>query len=72
MEHYLGKRRNVATDNFFTLYGLCKQLRQKKTTIVGAINKVRRELPPSAKTTLAKIYSSMLLRADDLVMLTVY
>ena len=72
MEHHLGKERNVATDNFFISYGLGKQLRQKKTTIVGAVNKVRRELPPSAKTTLAKIYSSMLLKADDLLMLTVY
>ena len=66
MEHYLGKRQNVATDNFFTSYGLGKQLRQKKTTIVGTVDKVRRELPPSAKTTLAKRYSSMLLKADDL------
>ena len=72
MEHHLGKRRNAATDNFFTSYGLGKQLRQKKTTIMGTVNYVRRELPPSAKTSLSKIDSSILVKADDLVTLIVH
>ena len=48
MQPYLGKGRNVTTDNFFTSYSLAKQLLQK-TSIVGTVNKARKELPPSAK-----------------------
>ena len=40
MEPYLGKGRNVTNDNFFTLYGLAKQLWQKKMNNVGTLNKV--------------------------------
>ena len=50
MEPYLRKRRNGTTDNFFTSYGLAKQLLQKKTSIVGTVNKNIRELSLSAKT----------------------
>ena len=39
--------------NFFTPYCLAKLLRQKKTSIVGMFDKVRKELPPSAKATQA-------------------
>ena len=51
MEPYLGKGRNVTTDNFFTSYGLAKPLRQKKTSVMGTVNKVRRELPSQQKQT---------------------
>ena len=40
MEPCLGKGRNVTSDNFFTLYGLAKQLWQKKMNNVGTLNKV--------------------------------
>ena len=54
VEPYLGKGRNVTTDSFFKSFGLAKKLRQKKKkNIGGAANKIRRELPPSAKTTQA-------------------
>ena len=72
MEPYFGKGRNVTTDNFFTSYGLAKQLRQKKTSIVETVNKARRELPPSAKTTQATRYSRVLLKAGDVATLTIY
>ena len=72
MKPYLGKGRNVTTDNFFTSYALAKQLRQKNMSIVGTVNKVKRELPPSAKTTQATGYLSVLMKADDVTKLTTY
>ena len=71
MQPYLGKGRNVTTDNFFTSYSLAKQLLQKKTSIVGTVNKVRRELPPSAKKQATR-YSTVLLKTDDVATLTIY
>ena len=52
MEAFLDKRRTVTTDNFFTSLELAKQLLHQKTTLLGTINKVRRELPEPAKQTL--------------------
>ena len=68
---YFGKGRNVTTDNFFTSYSLAKQLRLKKTSIVGTINKVQRKLPPS-KTPQATRYSSVFVKAVDVATLTIY
>ena len=70
MDPYLGKERNVKTDNFFTSCGLAKQLRQKKTSIVRTVNKVRIGLPPSAKTTQATRYSSVPMNANDVATLS--
>ena len=67
---YVGKG-NVTIDNFFTSYGLAKQLLQM-TSIVGTVNKFQRELPPSAKTTQATRYLSVLLKAGDVAKLTIY
>ena len=56
----MGKGRIVTTDNFFTSFFSC--LRVKKTTrLVGTMNKVRRELPASAKC-LQQRYSSKLMK----------
>ena len=67
IEPYLGKGRDVSTEKSI-LYGPAKQLRQKKTNIVGTVNKVGRELFPSAKTTR---YSSVLTKASDVATLTI-
>ena len=72
IEPCLGKGRNATTDNFFTSYGLAKQLRQKKTSIVGMVNKIRRELPPSARTTQATRNLSVIIKADDVATLIIY
>jgi len=47
MEPLFNKGYNVTTDNFFTSLKLLKQLQEKKTSLVGTINRARRELPPS-------------------------
>eukprot|EP00064_Thunnus_orientalis_P012093 superscaffoldBa00001814_g12127 len=42
VEPYVGKGRNVTTDNFFTSLTLAKNLLKKNTSLVGTVNKTRR------------------------------
>ena len=70
MQLYLGKGRNVTTDNFFTSYSLAKQL-LLKTSIVGTANQLRKELLPSAKKQATR-HSTVFLKTDDVATLTIY
>ena len=45
VEPYLGKGRNVTTDNFFTSTDLATELGKKKTSLVGTLNKIQKEVP---------------------------
>ena len=45
LKQYFGKSYNVTTDNYFTSLKLTEGLMPKKTTILGAIRKQRREMP---------------------------
>jgi len=66
MTPYLGKGRNVTTDNYFTSLNLARELALKGTSIVGTINKVRRELPPSAAFDKQKeLHSTSLLKHEN-------
>ncbi|XP_025752868.1 uncharacterized protein LOC102077962 [Oreochromis niloticus] len=49
MEPFLDKGRNVTTDNFFTSLSLAQKLLRWKTTILGTVNKIRWEIPQSAR-----------------------
>ncbi|XP_048842318.1 uncharacterized protein LOC125715113 isoform X11 [Brienomyrus brachyistius] len=72
MEPFLDEGRNVTTDNFFTSLSLSKRLLQRNTTVLGTVNKVRRELPPSAKDTAEREeFSTSVLRSGS-VSLTIY
>ena len=71
MDPYLLKGRNVTTDNFFTSVKLAEKLEAKKTSIVGTMNRIRREIPPAIKTMKAPLYSTMILQARNTT-LTVY
>ncbi|XP_040580526.1 piggyBac transposable element-derived protein 4-like [Lepeophtheirus salmonis] len=51
MEPYLGKGRNVTTDNFFTSLSLANKLQKNRTTILGTMNRARKEIPPELKAT---------------------
>ena len=44
LQPYYKKGYNVTTDNYFTSLKLAEELKQKKTTILGAIRKQRREV----------------------------
>lgn len=68
VETYLGKGRNITTDNFFTSMVLAKALQAKKTSLVGTVNKSRRELPPYVKEQMALFNTDVLRHAT----LTIY
>ena len=72
MEPYLHKGRNVTTDNFFTSLNLAMKLQQQDTSIVGTMNRIRREIPNEIKTWKENLYSSMILKHDKSTTLTVY
>ena len=70
MKPFVGKGRNVTTGNFFTSILLAKELEKKKTSLIGTMNKVRRELPASAKCSPQR-YFSKIMKAGDIVTLIV-
>ena len=61
VEPYLAKGRSVTTDNFFTSTHLATQLWNKKTSLVGTLNKIRKEVPPLVKALQQSRYSSEIL-----------
>jgi len=67
-EPYLNKGRNVSTDNFFTSLKLANNLREKNTSLVGTLNKIRREVPPSVKKPKDPLYSTVIYKAGDTVL----
>ena len=70
MEPYLKKGRNLTTDNFFTSLKLAKQLLSKKTSLVGTVNKVRRELPASCLDMQPDLYSTTLSSPEGITLTT--
>lgn len=71
IEPYVNKGRNVTCDNFFTSLILANYLKSKNTSIVGTVNRARREIPVSVKTAKEELYSSLILKRGD-TSLTVY
>ena len=71
MDPYLNKGRNVTTDNYFTSVNLAKQLKKKGTSIIGTMNKIRREMPATVRTMKDNLYSTKLYKSGDMT-LTVY
>ncbi|XP_068215907.1 piggyBac transposable element-derived protein 4-like [Palaemon carinicauda] len=65
MEPFTGKGRNVITDNFFTLLQLAEHLKAKNTSIVGTMNKARREIPFQMKSWKGQLYDTLLLKNKD-------
>ncbi|XP_024862460.1 uncharacterized protein LOC112450618 [Kryptolebias marmoratus] len=72
MEPFMDKGRTVTTDNFFTSLSLAKRLLCRKTTLLGTMNKIRRELPESAKKTLDREEFSTKVFSTSGATLTVY
>uniref|UniRef100_A0A3B5BKY0 PiggyBac transposable element-derived protein domain-containing protein n=1 Tax=Stegastes partitus TaxID=144197 RepID=A0A3B5BKY0_9TELE len=72
MEPFMDKGRTVTTDNFFTSLSLAQQLLSRKTTLLGTVNKSRRELPLSAKQTLDRNEYSTQVFSNSGASLTVY
>uniref|UniRef100_A0A8C5HDC0 PiggyBac transposable element-derived protein domain-containing protein n=1 Tax=Gouania willdenowi TaxID=441366 RepID=A0A8C5HDC0_GOUWI len=72
MEPFMDKGRTVTIDNFFTSLSLARRLHSRKTTLLGTVNKIRRELPDSAKKNLAREEFSTEVFSTSGATLTVY
>ena len=70
IQPFLDKERNVTTDNYFTSVTLTTQLKQKQTSFLGTVKKIRREVPLSLRKPLS-LYFSKLYKFVDIT-LTVY
>ncbi|XP_028309789.1 uncharacterized protein zbtb39 isoform X2 [Gouania willdenowi] len=70
LEPFVGKGRNVTTDDSVTSIPLANALLSMNTSLVGNISKHQRELPPSVKDTM-KLFSTKLLKQGQVV-LSVY
>ncbi|XP_033971282.1 piggyBac transposable element-derived protein 4-like [Trematomus bernacchii] len=70
VEPFVGKGRNITTDNFFTSLPLAKALLAKNTSLVGTIKRNKRELPPSVQGR-SELFSTKVLKSDKVV-LSVY
>ena len=71
MQPFINKGRNLTTDNFFTSLKLAKELRSKSTSLVGTINRARREIPLCLKNQRDELYATRVLQNDSAT-LTVY
>ncbi|XP_071061469.1 piggyBac transposable element-derived protein 4-like [Pseudochaenichthys georgianus] len=70
VEPFVGKGRNITTDNFFTSLPLAKALLAKNTSLVGTIKRNKRELPPSVQGR-SELFSTKVLKSEKMV-LSVY
>jgi len=68
---FLNKERNLPCDNYFTLLRLADHLKSKDTTLVGTVNKSRKEVPNRVKNAREVLYESKIYKNND-VSLTVY
>jgi len=65
---FVNKGRNITMDNYFTSANLAKDLMKKNTSIVGTVNRIRREVPLSAKLSKDPLYSSVVYKAGDMTL----
>ncbi|KAF2894950.1 hypothetical protein ILUMI_11225 [Ignelater luminosus] len=73
LEPFTKKGRNVTIDNFFTSVRLAEKLIKLNTSIVGTMNRSRREVPELVKSSRGDLYETVLLKTDnDNCILTVY
>lgn len=70
-ESYMKKGRNITTDNYFTSVKLARALKAQQTSLVGTVNRKRREIPHEVKAAKGHRYSTVFLKNND-ASLTVY
>ena len=71
MRLYLCKGRNVTTDSYFTSVKLANQLKEKQTSLLGTVNKIKREVPLPLRKIKEDLHSCKLYESGDIT-LTVY
>lgn len=68
MEPFYNSGRNVTTDNFFTTLSLAKNLRKNGLSLVGTINRAKKEVPDNFKKTKDEIYSSKIISHEGITL----
>ena len=71
LKPYLSKGRNVTTDNYFTSIKLATELQKYKTSLLGTVNRIPKEVPAVVKHMKEPLYSTTLHKSGDVTM-TVY
>ena len=71
LKPYLKKGRNVTTDNYFISIKLATELQKYKTSLLGTVNRIRKEVPAVVKHMKEPLYSTTLHKSGDVTM-TVY
>lgn len=71
VEPYLDTGRNITTDNFFTSLNLAEILKARNTSLVGTVNRARREIPHEVKTSRIEVNETYILEHNGCT-LTVY
>ena len=67
MRPYLCKGRNVTTDSYFTSVKLANQLKEKQTSLLGTVNKIRREVPLPLRKKKEDLHSCKLCKPEDTI-----
>ena len=65
-EPYLKKGRNIITDNYFTSVKLANLLKSKNTSLLGTLNKNRREVLCKIKNLRDEQYATRLYKSEDI------
>ena len=68
-EPFFNKGQSITCDNFFTSVTLAKLLKSKKTSIVGTVNKIRREVPKAIKNIKLPLYSTRIFKNEELTLM---
>lgn len=68
---YLNKGRNIICDNFFTSLALAEHLKAHRTSLLGTINKNRREVLQCTKKAQEQLYKTVAFKNNDIT-LTMY
>ena len=71
MRPYFNKGRNVTTHNYFTSVKLATQLKEKQTSLLGTVNKIRRAVPLSSRKVKEELHSCKHYKSGDIT-LTAY
>ena len=71
LKPYLKKGRNVTTDNCFTSIKLATELQKYKTSLLGTVDRIRKEVPAVVKHMKEPLYFTTLHKSGD-VTITVY
>jgi len=68
---FLGKGRNITTDNFFTSLKLTKSLQKKNTSLIGTLKRNSKEVPYCVRLGKDDLYATTLYKSGN-VLLTSY